>query len=70
MGFFSRVIWTVFTPIIGVYTYVMQYFFGITGRPNMQQDDTAGTGESTNTPDQNIPQNVPYTQQSSGLAFQ
>lgn len=64
LGILSRIIWSVFTPIIGIYNYVMQYFHGA---DRSQGDDAAGTRESANTANENNSRTVPRNQNPVGL---
>ncbi|XP_033208956.1 UBX domain-containing protein 4 [Belonocnema kinseyi] len=63
MGFLSRIIWALFTPIIGLYNYVLSYFYGPNRSPDRQQDDAIGSSESAT----NAGGNGPSMQQPSGL---
>ncbi|KAM0736603.1 UBX domain-containing protein 4 [Formica fusca] len=68
VGFFSRFIWSFFTPVIRIYNYVVGYFSGTNGDANQQRgnsgDDAIG---ATSNPDRAISPNRQNVVQSSGL---
>ena len=51
VGFFSRIIWTLFAPIYSVYNYVLGYFTGAPASPperRQSNDNVAAGGPSGN----------------------
>ncbi|KMQ88113.1 ubx domain-containing protein 2 [Lasius niger] len=68
VGFFSRFIWSFFTPVIRIYNYVVGYFFGTNGDANQQRGNSGDDAiEATNNPDRAISPNQRNVVQSSGL---
>ncbi|XP_012527167.1 UBX domain-containing protein 4 [Monomorium pharaonis] len=68
VGFFSRFIWSFFTPVIRIYNYIVGYFSGNNGDANQQRDDSnIDPIESTNNSDRPISPNQRNLVQSSGL---
>lgn len=65
VGFLSRFIWSLFAPIIGVYSYVMSYFSRGTGTER-QRGDSAGR-DTTNSADSTTLPNLQNVANSSGL---
>lgn len=67
VGFFSRFIWSFFTPVIRIYNYIVGYFSGANGDANQQRGDSnSDSVETTNNPDRAIPSNQRNVVQSSG----
>ncbi|XP_051158416.1 UBX domain-containing protein 4 isoform X2 [Leptopilina boulardi] len=67
IGFLSRIIWTIFSPVIGVYNYVMRYFFNTNRGPGRSQNDEPNSGEFSNTANENNSQDVSNMQRMGGL---
>ncbi|EZA52333.1 hypothetical protein DMN91_006700 [Ooceraea biroi] len=66
VGFFSRLIWSFFTPVIHIYNYIIDYFSGAnreTNRDNSNNDST----EVVNEPERDISPNRGNVVQPSGL---
>ncbi|TGZ47704.1 UBX domain-containing protein 4 [Temnothorax longispinosus] len=58
VGFFSRFIWSFFTPVIRIYNYIVGYFSGTNGDANQQRGDSSNDSvETTNNPDRAISPN-------------
>ncbi|XP_043467238.1 UBX domain-containing protein 4 [Leptopilina heterotoma] len=53
VGFLSRIIWTIFSPVIGVYNYVMRYFFNPNRGPGRSQNDETNSGEFSDSGNEN-----------------
>ncbi|XP_011630738.1 UBX domain-containing protein 4 isoform X2 [Pogonomyrmex barbatus] len=67
-GFFSRFIWSFFTPVIRIYNYIVGYFSGTNGDANQQRGDSnSDTVEVTNNRDRAISPNRRNVVPSSGL---
>ncbi|XP_011872111.1 PREDICTED: UBX domain-containing protein 4 isoform X3 [Vollenhovia emeryi] len=68
VGFFSRFIWSFFTPVIRIYNYIVGYFSGTNGDANQQRGDSnSDSTETTNNPDRAVSPNRRNVVQSSGL---
>ncbi|XP_018367119.1 PREDICTED: UBX domain-containing protein 4 [Trachymyrmex cornetzi] len=67
VGFFSRFIWSFFTPVIRIYNYIVGYFSGTNGGANQSGDSNNDSVETTNNPDRAISPNQRNVIQSSGL---
>ncbi|KYN36330.1 UBX domain-containing protein 4 [Trachymyrmex septentrionalis] len=67
VGFFSRFIWSFFTPVIRIYNYIVGYFSGTNGDANQSGDSNNDSVETTNNPDRAISPNRRNVVQSSGL---
>ncbi|EFN63618.1 UBX domain-containing protein 2 [Camponotus floridanus] len=67
VGFFSRFIWSFFTPVIRIYNYVVGYFFGTNGDTNQRGNSGGDAVEATNNSDRAISPNRQNVVQSSGL---
>ncbi|KYQ52920.1 UBX domain-containing protein 4 [Trachymyrmex zeteki] len=67
VGFFSRFIWSFFTPVIRIYNYIVGYFSGTNGDTNQSGDSNNDSVETTNNPDRAISSNRRNVVQSSGL---
>ncbi|EGI60045.1 UBX domain-containing protein 4 [Acromyrmex echinatior] len=67
VGFFSRFIWSFFTPVIRIYNYIVGYFSGTNGDANQSGDTNNDSVETTNNPDRAISPNRRNVVQSSGL---
>ncbi|XP_070150523.1 UBX domain-containing protein 4 isoform X1 [Polyergus mexicanus] len=68
VGFFSRFIWSFFTPVIRIYNYVVGYFSGTNGDANQQRDNSGDDAiGATSNPDRSISPNRQNVVQSSGL---
>lgn len=66
VGFFSRFIWSFFTPVIRIYNYIVGYFSGTNGDAN-QRGESNNDSVETNNPDRGISSNRRNVVQSSGL---
>lgn len=66
VGFFSRFIWSFFTPVIRIYNYIVGYFSGTNGDTNQSGDSNNDSVETTNNPDRAISSNRRNVVQSSG----
>lgn len=68
VGFFSRFIWSFFTPVIRIYNYIVGYFSGTNGDANQQRGDSSSDStETTNNSDRAVSPNRQNVIQSSGL---
>lgn len=68
VGFFSRFIWSFFTPVIRIYNYVVGYFLGTNGDANQQRGNSADdAAEATSNRDRATSPNRRNVVQSSGL---
>ncbi|XP_011158056.1 UBX domain-containing protein 4 isoform X2 [Solenopsis invicta] len=68
VGFFSRFIWSFFTPVIRIYNYIVGYFSGTNGDTNQQRGNSnSDPVEPTNNPDRASSPNRRNVVQSSGL---
>jgi len=65
VGFFSRFIWSFFTPVIRIYNYIVGYFSGTNGDANQRGDSNNDSVETTNN-DRAISPNQRNVVQSSG----
>ncbi|KAL0103314.1 hypothetical protein PUN28_017533 [Cardiocondyla obscurior] len=67
VGFFSRFIWSFFTPVIRIYNYIVGYFSGTNGDANQQRTDSnSDSVESVNNSDRAVSPNQRNVVQSSG----
>lgn len=67
VGFFSRFIWSFFTPVIRIYNYIVGYFSGTNGDANQQRGDSSSDStETTNNSDRAVSPNRQNVIQSSG----
>ncbi|XP_018407030.1 PREDICTED: UBX domain-containing protein 4 isoform X2 [Cyphomyrmex costatus] len=67
VGFFSRFIWSFFTPVIRIYNYIVGYFSGTNGDANQSGDSNNDSVETANNSDRAISPNRRNVVQPSGL---
>ncbi|XP_076648022.1 UBX domain-containing protein 4 [Halictus rubicundus] len=66
VGFLSRIMWSFFAPILGVYNYLMGYFSG-GNRPNTPRPSNSENNDTANSSDGTIIPNLQNVANSSGL---
>ncbi|XP_015177059.1 PREDICTED: UBX domain-containing protein 4 isoform X2 [Polistes dominula] len=67
VGFFSRFMWSLFAPVIGIYNYLMGYFNGtLNGNTDSNNEDSANTSNVSNTNEESTFPNLQHIARSTG----
>lgn len=70
VGFFSRFMWSLFAPVIGIYNYVMGYFNRtLNGNTDPNNEDTANPSNDSNTGEESTFPNLQNIARSTGRNF-